>query len=77
MFGICPERTRSLKVKTRRDQHKLLWEVCGTLCTLGEKVLEIGQLTILYYTSPLLLYFYVITRVTHHSLAATSPRVFD
>jgi len=40
MFGICPEKTRSLKVKTRRDQHKLLWEVCGTLCTLGEKVLE-------------------------------------
>jgi hypothetical protein len=64
MFGICPEKTRSLKVKTRRDQHKLLWEVCGTLCTLGEKVLEIGQLTLLYYMSPLLLYLYVITRVT-------------
>jgi hypothetical protein len=64
MFGICPEKTRSLKTKTHRDQHKLLQEACGTLRTLCEKMLEITALTTLYWRSPLLLYLYVITRVT-------------
>lgn len=64
MFGTCPEKTRSLKTKTRRDQHKLMQEACGTLRTLCEKLLEIITLTMLYCRSPLLLYLYVIIRVT-------------
>ena len=64
MLGTCPEKTRSLKVKTRRDQLNLVREVCATLRILCEKVLEIGQLTAIYYVSPLLLCLYVIIRVT-------------
>lgn len=63
MFGICPEKTRNLKVKTRRDQLSLVREVWGLVRSLAEKLLEIGHYTVLYYVSPLLLYLYVIIRV--------------
>lgn len=63
MFGVCPEKTRNLKVKTRRDQLSLAREVWNVVHNVGEKLLEIGHFTVLYYVSPLLLYLYVIIRV--------------